>query len=121
MDDQDGFTIISKYSREEGIRDGVLIDATPQARETGICLPTAITDHLYYCLQEIPAESVGQDYRGRLHDVLWITHLKLTALSRNPGVPEFPVEIQVWLDGVLTRLWIFVDGDGLTIMFPEDY
>jgi hypothetical protein len=120
--DSENFTVISRYSREQAIDDGVLVDVSTPARETGILLPTVITDHLHNVLEEIPAESAGQDYRGRLHDVLWMTFLKLKGLgARARSGAAFPAEVKVIIDGKLHKLWIVVDGDGLTIMFPEDY
>ena len=38
MDEQD--LIISRYTREDAIADGVLVDVTQQAKETGILLAT---------------------------------------------------------------------------------
>src|SRR5215467_5319021 len=122
MDGFEDFTLIACYSRQQAIEDGVLVDVTAQARETGIRLPTVLTDHLHGILEKIPAESQGQDYRGRLHDVLWMTFLKLKSLgSKKVSEVEFPVEVEVIIDGEKHRLWIAVDGEGLTIMYPEDY
>ncbi|MEA2817416.1 MAG: hypothetical protein QOI93_5137, partial [Rhodospirillaceae bacterium] len=95
MDDD---IIISRYSRENAIEDGVLVDVTQQAEETGILLPTVITDHLHHVLQEIPAKSAGQDWRGRLHDVLWMTFLKLKSMQQARDV-SFPAEVKVIIDG----------------------
>ena len=81
MDAFEDFTVISRYTRQHAIEDGVVVDVTPQARETGILLPTVLTDHLQQFLEEIPAESSGKDYRGRLHDVLWMTFLKLKSFG----------------------------------------
>jgi hypothetical protein len=53
---------ISRYTRENAIEDGVLVDVTAQAKETGIRLPTVITSHLHQVLTDIPAKSVGQDW-----------------------------------------------------------
>jgi hypothetical protein len=117
MDDE---FIISRYSRANAIEDGVLIDITEQARETGILLPTAITAHLHQTLEDIPAKSAGQDWRGRLHDVLWMTFLKLKSMQTRRE-EEFPVEVNVIIDGSMQKLWAVIDGDGLTIMYPEDY
>ena len=111
---------IHRYTRENAIEDGVLADVTEQAKETGIILPTVITDHLHHALEEIPERSVGQDWRGRLHDVLWMTFLKLKAMQTLRDT-EFPVEVQVIIDGKTETLWAVVDGDGLTIMYPEYY
>jgi hypothetical protein len=117
MDDEN---IISRYTRENAIDDGVLVDVTEQAKETGIRVPTVITSHLHQVLEDIPETSAGQDYRGRLHDVLWMTFLKLKAMQSSRS-DDFPVQLDVIIDGQKQTLWAFVDGDGLTIMFPEDY
>jgi hypothetical protein len=122
MDGFEDFTLIHSYSRKQAIDDGVLADVSAQAQETGILLPTVISDHLHHVLEEIPAESRGQDYRGRLHDVLWMTFLKLKSFgSKKLDEIEFPVEVVVIIAGREHTLWIVVDGDGLTIMYPEDY
>jgi hypothetical protein len=120
--DFDDFALISTYTRQQAIDDGVLVDVSVQARETGILLPTVLTAHLHQVLEEIPAESLGQDYRGRLHDVLWLTFLTLKSFgTKTISAVEFPVEMQVIIDGRTHQLWLVVDGDGLTIMYPEDY
>jgi hypothetical protein len=119
MDSLEDFTLIHSYSRQQAIEDGVLVDVTAQARETGIHLPTVLTDHLHHVLEKIPAAGHDQDYRGRLHDVLWMTFLKLKSLGVSEV--EFPVEVEVIIDAEKNKLWIAVDGDGLTIMYPEDY
>jgi hypothetical protein len=120
MNDND--QIISRYTRAQAIEDGVLVDVTQQAKETGLLLPTVITDHLHNVLECIPKESQGQDYRGRLHDVLWMAYLKLRALkSKGLKESDFPVEFEVIIDRHTHSLWIDADGDGFTIMYPEDY
>jgi hypothetical protein len=117
MDDEN---IIFRYTRENAIDDGVLADVTEQAKETGISVPTVITSHLHQVLENIPDTSAGQDYRGRLHDVLWMTFLKLKAMQATPN-DDSPALVEVIIDGQKQTLWALVDGDGLTIMFPEDY
>lgn len=120
--DNNEYPVISRYTREQAIDDGVLVDVTLQARETGIALPTVITDHLHNVLADIPRGRIGQDYRGRLHDTLWMTFLKLKAMQgRNNPEPAFPAQVEVIIDRSMVKLWIVVDGDGLTIMYPEDY
>jgi len=122
MEAFEDFTLIHSYSRQQAIEDGVLVDVSAQARETGIRLATVLTDHLHNVLEQIPTESQGQDYRGRLHDVLWMTFLKLKSFgSKKVTDVEFPAEVGVIIDGEKHTLWIMVDGDGLTIMYPEDY
>jgi uncharacterized protein DUF6573 len=67
---EDHINYVATYTRAQAVEDGVLIDITEQAKETGLLLPTVITDHVHNVLECIPKESVGQDYRGRLHDLL---------------------------------------------------
>jgi hypothetical protein len=117
MDDPE---IISRYMRVNAIEDGVLVDISVQAKETGIRVPTVITGHLHHVLENIPSRSAGQDWRGRLHDVLWRTYLKLMSMRANKE-EGFPAEVRVIIDGSVQTLWAVVDGDGLTIMYPEDY
>jgi hypothetical protein len=122
MEGFEDFTVVHTYTRQQAIDDGVLVDVTMQARETGILLPTVITAHLHHSLEDIPPESRGQDYRGRLHDVLWMTFLKLKSFgSKKVAEGEFPAGVEVIIDGQKNTLWIAIDGDGLTIMYPEDY
>jgi hypothetical protein len=85
MDEDD--QTISRYTRAQATEDGVLVDVSQQAKETGLLLPTVITDHVHNVLEAIPESSAGQDYRGRLHDVLWIAYLKLRAL-KSKGIRE---------------------------------
>jgi hypothetical protein len=117
MDDEN---VISRYTRGNAIDDGVLVDVTEQAKETGIRVPTVITSHLHQVLGDIFESSAGQDYRGRLHDVLWMTFLKLRAMQENRN-DDFPALVEVIIDSKKQTLWALVDSDGLTIMFPEDY
>lgn len=75
MDDH-GFNIIFSYSRAQAIADGVLIDVTAQACETGFLLPVAISDHLYngYIVPPAGLDGEGQSLEGRLHDLFMMIH-----------------------------------------------
>ena len=64
--------------------------------------------------------NAGQDWRGRLHDVLWMTFLKLRSMQKNQE-EEFPAEVSVIINGVMQTLWAVIEGDGLPIMYPADY
>jgi len=74
MDDME-FNVIYSYTREQAIADGVLIDATNQALETGFKVPVALSDHLYngYVVPPKEVEGMGQSVEGRLHDVFMMT------------------------------------------------
>ncbi len=66
------FNVIYSYTRTQALQDGVLVDVTEQAKETGFKVPVAISDHLYngYIVPPQKTEGMGQSIEGRLHDVL---------------------------------------------------
>ncbi|MDW7726886.1 MAG: DUF6573 family protein [Candidatus Methanoperedens sp.] len=65
--------VIYKYSREQAIKDGVLVDVTETAKEAGIRYHTAVTEALWNYIE--PTEKLarmGQSVQGRLWDVLYL-------------------------------------------------
>ena len=80
--------VISTYSRDQTLDDGVLIDAGPMARECGFRFHTAITAAAWSdCVAWRDADNerqVHQDQSGRLWDVLYMAHHALRS-SRNDG------------------------------------
>ena len=71
------------YSRAEAVEDGMLVDVTAEASETGFRIPVALTAAAWGgCVAWDDADSHRQTYqdeRGRLHDVLWMAHLAARA------------------------------------------
>ena len=84
--------LISTYTRAQALEDGVLVDLTPWAKESGFKYPLAVTAAVWGYL-EPPAglEGEGQSARGRAHDLLWML---LNAIRRQPG-PTDRVEFEV--------------------------
>jgi hypothetical protein len=74
----DKFDLIFKYSREDAIRDGVLLDVSDTAREAGIRYPVAITAAVHTNYVSVPAGTTGQDERGRLWDIVWLLRYAIT-------------------------------------------
>lgn len=65
--------MIYAYTRAQAIQDGVLVDVTETSKEVGFKLPVAITEALHNRLTPTKADaSLGQDYDGRLWNVLWL-------------------------------------------------
>jgi hypothetical protein len=64
--------VISAYSRNEALEDGVLIDVSEMAREAGFRLPVAITEALWADIEAISERFTWQEVKGRLWDVLWM-------------------------------------------------
>jgi len=84
--------VISTYSRAEAINDGVLVDVTQPARETGFRHPLAVTRAVWErCVAMSPAaERAGCDERGRLHDLLWVL---FCTIRRSQGGPELAFDL----------------------------
>ena len=125
--------VIYAYTRAQAIADGVLVDVTETAKEVGFKLPVAITEALHNRLTPTKADqAIGQDYDGRLWDVLWVAAFTIKLAERNSETLAFTVEQQE-VDAksgqpkkVDLRLWA-VCGPGdegepvVTIGFPEDF
>ncbi len=67
----DDMPIISSYTREQAIEDGILVDLTKWAKETGFVFPVACTAAVWGQYIEPPDNVKScQDVRGRAHDLL---------------------------------------------------
>ena len=77
--------VIFSYTRAQAIEDGVLVDLSAWARETGFKVPVACTSTVWqgYIVPPPGTESLGQSERGRAHDMLWLLYVSIKA-SKNP-------------------------------------
>ena len=68
--------VIFAYTRAQAIADGVLVDLTPWAKETGFRIPVACTAAVWhdYIVPPDGTRELGQSERGRAHDVLWMLY-----------------------------------------------
>ena len=68
------FEVVSSYTREEALADGVLVDVSEIAKEAGIKYPVALTEALWrgYIVPTRELEDVGQSIDGRLWDLLFL-------------------------------------------------
>jgi len=66
--------IIDKYTRQQAIEDGVLIDLSDLAKEAGFKFPLAITAGVKAILNNL--EAPGQSFEGRAWDMLTILKLE---------------------------------------------
>lgn len=89
--------IIYRYTRKQAIEDGVLVDLTNWASETGFRIPVACTQAVWSDHIEPPEGTLdaGQSERGRAHDVLWMLYLaiKRSAPGALPGESELRFEV----------------------------
>src|SRR4051794_20666265 len=74
--------IISRYTRADALRDGVLVDVSSTAREAGFKYPVALTRVVWERCVTVPSGVVCQDEVGRLWDVLWLLRC---AIARHSG------------------------------------
>lgn len=109
--------VISTYSRAEALADGVLVDVSTLAREAGFTAPVAITAGVHALLCDVPKGS-GEDYEGRLWDVVYMASL---AARRGGGRDRVTFEAIVNRPGVrrgspraVARFWSMI-GPGDTL------
>jgi len=127
-----GFRILYEYTRAQALADGLLIDATPLAREAGFKWPVYLTadawaETVAWSAADYQRTFVAQDERGRLWDVL--TMLSLAARNATSCLLHFEL-FRVPRDGSArtlqrTRLKaVIAPGEAglpcITIMLPNE-
>lgn len=81
--------VIFSYSRAQAIQDGVLVDLSEWASQTGFTIPVACTTAVWnWITPPDRARGLGQDERGRGHDVLWMLFCAIRRLSRPSSAPK---------------------------------
>lgn len=76
--------VIFSYTRAQAIDDGVLVDLSEWAKETGFKISVACTSEVWHSYITPPqgTRELGQSERGRAHDVLWMLFV---AIKRRPS------------------------------------
>jgi hypothetical protein len=102
------FEVISVYSRQAALADGVLVDLTDLAREAGFKIPLAVTEAVYASYLDPSPElaNEGQSFQGRAWDLLQVLrfaaavypdrseiHFKVLFVL-TPGCPPEPVDLK---------------------------
>lgn len=79
----DGAPVIYSYTRAQAIEDGVLVDLTAWAQETGFKIPVACTSEVWhrYIVPPPRTKEFGQSERGRAHDLLWMLFVAIKRQS----------------------------------------
>jgi len=83
----DDMPVIFSYARKQAIEDGVLVDLSQWAKETGFSVPVACTAAVWHDFV-VPPEAMkqwGQSERGRAHDILWLLFVAIR--SRKAKAP----------------------------------
>ena len=89
----EGAPVIFRYTRKQAIEDGVLVDLTPWASQTGFVIPVACTSAVWHGYIEPPpgTRELGQSERGRTHDVLWMLYLAIRSAEQSQDTLMFEV------------------------------
>lgn len=113
--------VISTYSRNQAIEDGVLIDVSDTARDFGYKAPVVVTDHVHNALEQAALDKVGTTYEAWLGDVLMLARTEfLKKMKANKDARH--VVFRVVVGTKSQDLWmLFEESEGFCIMFPEDY
>lgn len=84
----EGAPVIFTYTRKQALDDGVLVDLTDWAKETGFRIPVACTRAVWDGYLDPPEElkALGQSLRGRAHDLLWMLYV---AIRKAPSSSDF--------------------------------
>lgn len=84
--------VISAYSREDAIEDGVLVDISKWAREADFRYPVAVTQAVWGILEpsEVLAKE-GQSAAGRAWDMLAILRMKIRSAGSTDAVQFAPL------------------------------
>jgi hypothetical protein len=77
--DEQEWPVIFSYTRKQAIDDGVLVDLTEWAKETGFVAPVACTRTVWnqWIVPPEGTADLGQSERGRAHDMLWMAYLAI--------------------------------------------
>lgn len=119
--------VISVYTAADALEDGILTDVSKTAREAGFKIPVRITAGVLALIEpDEKARKYGQDFAGRLWNVLWMCSL---AVRRNPD-DYFAEFLVIFQNGPGNRnrknqrLFAALDGTSgpaIHIMTPEEY
>jgi hypothetical protein len=82
--------VIFSYTRKQAIEDGVLIDLTEWAKETGFRIPVACTSAVWhdYIVPPAGTRELGQSERGRGHDALWMLYTSIRTSKRSGEIDD---------------------------------
>ncbi|KKM06361.1 hypothetical protein LCGC14_1744750 [marine sediment metagenome] len=119
--------VIFSYTRAQAIEDGVLVDLTEWAAETGFRYPVACTSSIWngYVVPPEQLRPLGLSERGRGHDLLWMLW---NAIRRRPGGDRVAFEV-LFLQSPRRHVTVYfqaVCGPGdqgepvITIMLPGE-
>lgn len=121
--------VISSYTRDEAIADGVLVDVSSDAKEAGFRFPVAVTRAVWdgFIVPDDNGKNLGQSPEGRLWDVLMVLHFEIAKLKASPSTVQLDFSVLFVLQGKTREIRLkAICGPGddaepvLTVMLPEE-
>ncbi len=127
-DELDDMPIVFSYTRAQAIADGVLVDLTEWARETGFRVPVACTSTVWdgYIVPAQDLRPTGQSERGRAHDVLWLLYVAIRKCPAHTDQLRFKISFLMSARTHETIELKAISGPGdtgepvLTVMLPDE-
>lgn len=119
--------VVSRYTRAQAIEDGVLIDVSKTAKETGFVFPVAVTAGVWNGVLEPDKkdEAAGQSATGRLWDVLAM--LRWAIKKQSAALDTIHFDVLVWRRGKTHTVKLkSICGPGddaapvLTVLLPDE-
>ena len=100
-------TIISEYSLEQAIEDGVLVEVFKDRwQHLSSGKPIVVTEHLFNAVCFAALQEIWNEF------VHWRTHIK-------DVLPEEEQMFVTEMNG--ENVWVIEDAQAITLMYPEDY
>ena len=118
--------LISSYTREQALADGVLVDVSAVAHEAGIRYPVSLTRAVWDRYVEVPECVAGfQDRDGRLWDIVWmLRHGILRSKVSQELLFELYVANEPGRPKLITLKAVCGPGDTakavITVMLPDE-
>lgn len=117
--------IIYAYTRAQAIEDGVLVDVSKLAAETGFIVPVAITSVVHVKYVQVPPAADWQDETGRLWAILQMLRYAIQLFATQEGELLFSLQVNNGNGArkVFLKALRGYDDSGnpcLTIMLPEE-
>jgi hypothetical protein len=107
MCDFEDTDIISSYTQQEALEDGVLVELFKKSwpKLTG-GRPILATSHLFYKVSLAGLMEVWNEFAGWRRNIM-------------PTLPEEERLFHTLMDD--KKVWVIEDNSGFTLMYPEDY
>ena len=119
--------VVSIYTQAQAIEDGIKIDLSQWAEPLGIRPQTTVTRAVWDQLIE---KGMTWDEAGDYEDTVklqlrgkWLLQAARAAMLENPEdhFAAFDYRDKESPHNTPRKLWAILDGDGITILFPDDY